>query len=119
TTIASSTTIPTANTKANNVNMLIVKPNKLKKKNVPIIATGTEIAGINVERQSCKKTNTTINTKIKASISVMITFEMDSSKKSLALTKVVNFTPSGKFLADSSNTFKHPSITSCAFEPEV
>ena len=70
TTMASSTTIPTASTKANKVNKLMVKPKMLKKKKVPIMATGTDIAGIKVDLQSCKKTNTTINTKIKASINV-------------------------------------------------
>ena len=48
----------------------MVKPNKLRKKNVPTIATGTDIAGIRVDLQSCKNMKTTINTNIKASIKV-------------------------------------------------
>jgi hypothetical protein len=38
---------------ANNVSMLIEKPNICKKK-VPMIATGTAIAGIKVDLKSCK-----------------------------------------------------------------
>ncbi|MNE49139.1 hypothetical protein D3C80_1436380 [compost metagenome] len=94
--MASSTTIPIANTKANKVNKLILNPNKFRKKNVPIIATGTLIAGIKVERKSCKNRNTTRNTRIKASINVWNTFSMDASKKSFTFTIVVYFTPFGK-----------------------
>ncbi|MNY79298.1 hypothetical protein D3C86_2198690 [compost metagenome] len=50
--MASSTTIPMARTRANKVSRLIEKPNNCIKKNVPIIATGTAIAGIKVERKS-------------------------------------------------------------------
>ena len=57
----------------NKVSRLIVKPNSCMKKNVPMIATGTAIAGISVERKSCRKMNTTINTRMKASISVCFT----------------------------------------------
>ena len=83
TTMASSTTIPIANTRANSVNRFIENPNTCKKKNVPIMATGTAIAGIRVDLISCKNTNTTINTNIKASINVWITFSIDASKNSL------------------------------------
>ncbi|MCY1540971.1 hypothetical protein D9M68_766420 [compost metagenome] len=68
--MASSTTIPMANTSAKSVSRFSVYPNKLRKKNVPIIATGTAIAGIRVDLKSCKNKNTTMNTKIKASMSV-------------------------------------------------
>ncbi|MNN22035.1 hypothetical protein D3C81_1353780 [compost metagenome] len=77
TTIASSTTIPMASTSANNVSRLIEKPNTCIKKNVPTIETGTAMAGISVERKSCKKINTTINTKIKASNKVLKTCLID------------------------------------------
>ncbi|MNN02633.1 hypothetical protein D3C81_1152990 [compost metagenome] len=70
TTIASSTTIPMASTRANNVNILMVKPNTSRKKNVPTIATGTAIAGIIVDRMSCRNKNTTKKTNMKASINV-------------------------------------------------
>ena len=52
TTIASSTTIPIASSMAKSVSRFKLKLNRYKKKNVPIIATGTEIAGIRVERKS-------------------------------------------------------------------
>ncbi len=59
-----------ASTKANKVNKFNENPAKLRKKKVPTIDTGTAINGTNVERKSCKKIYTTINTKIKASIIV-------------------------------------------------
>ncbi|MNN24131.1 hypothetical protein D3C81_1375490 [compost metagenome] len=71
--MASSTTIPIARTRAKSVNILIENPNIFMKKNVPTIDTGTAMAGIKVERKSCKKIKTTINTKIKASIRVLMT----------------------------------------------
>ncbi|MNQ69439.1 hypothetical protein D3C85_840420 [compost metagenome] len=52
TTIASSTTIPMASTNANSVKRLTEKPNSCMKKKVPIIATGTAIAGIKVDLKS-------------------------------------------------------------------
>ncbi|MNI34458.1 hypothetical protein D3C73_884490 [compost metagenome] len=70
TTMASSTTIPMANTKAKRVNILMVNPNTSKKKNVPTMATGTAIAGIMVDRISCKNKKTTKKTKMNASINV-------------------------------------------------
>ena len=73
TTIASSTTIPIASTSAKSVSTLMVKPNTNRKKKVPIIATGTAIAGIIVERKSCKNRNTIMNTNTKASRSVDFT----------------------------------------------
>ena len=83
TTMASSTTIPIARTNANNVNKLIEYPKTFRKKNVPIIDTGTAIAGIKVERKSCKKRNTTKNTSTNASKSVVITFSIDAFKNKL------------------------------------
>ncbi|MNL52442.1 hypothetical protein D3C87_1756220 [compost metagenome] len=77
TTIASSTTIPIANTNANNVRRLMEKPNNCIKKKVPKIATGTAIAGISVDLKSWRKINTTMNTSIKASIKVCCTCSMD------------------------------------------
>ncbi|MPN58062.1 hypothetical protein SDC9_205760 [bioreactor metagenome] len=52
TTIASSTTIPIARTKANKVTRFKEYPNKFRKKNEPTIETGTAIAGISVDRKS-------------------------------------------------------------------
>ena len=52
TTMASSTTIPIASSSAKSVSKLMLKLKRYKKKNVPIMATGTEMAGINVDRKS-------------------------------------------------------------------
>ena len=52
TTIASSTTIPMASTSANRVSRLMVNPKSCIKKKVPMMATGTAIAGINVDLKS-------------------------------------------------------------------
>src|SRR5882762_585634 len=61
--MASSTTIPIASTKPNMVNVLMVKPKGIKKQNVPKIDTGIASTGISVERQFCRKRNTTTATK--------------------------------------------------------
>ena len=81
--MASSTTIPIARTNANSVNKLIEYPKTFKKKNVPIIDTGTAIAGINVDLKSCKKINTTKNTNKNASNNVLITFSIEAFKNKL------------------------------------
>src|SRR5690554_5820315 len=80
TTMASSTTIPIAKTSAKRVKRLIEYPNRLRKKKVPIIETNTAIAGIKVERTSCRKMNTTKNTSKKASISVTTTLLIEALK---------------------------------------
>ncbi|MNY40141.1 hypothetical protein D3C86_1748640 [compost metagenome] len=71
--MASSTTIPIDSTNANMVSTLSEKPNKLRKKKVPMRETGIAIAGIMVDLKSCKKIKTIINTKINASNKVCFT----------------------------------------------
>ena len=61
--MASSTTIPMASTKPNMVKVLMVKPNGIKKQNVPNIDTGIAKTGISVERQFCRNRNTTMATR--------------------------------------------------------
>ena len=73
TTIASSTTRPMASTMANRVNVLIEKSNNTNAPNVPSRDTGTAIIGINVDRQDCKNTYTTIRTSTNASKNVCST----------------------------------------------
>src|SRR5690606_36476017 len=119
TTIASSTTIPMASTNANKVNKLIENPNKFKKKNVPMMETGTAINGTSVERKSCKKINTTMNTRINASIKVCTTLSTEESKNSLVSNMMVYFTPSGKDFPICSNSTFNSSMISCALEPGV
>ena len=70
TTMASSTTIPMANTNANNVIRFKVMPKNCINKNVPIKDIGTAMAGIKVDLKSPKNRNTTKATNIKASINV-------------------------------------------------
>ena len=52
TTMASSTTMAIANSKADNVKRLMENPKIQRKKKVPIKATGTAIIGMSVERKS-------------------------------------------------------------------
>ena len=78
--MASSTTIPIANTNANKVTKLIDSPKAWIIKNAPTRDTGTAKIGIKVERQSPKKTKTTNATNIKASLSVCTTCSIEASK---------------------------------------
>ena len=55
--------------------------------------TGTEIAGIRVDLKSCRKINTTINTKMNASIKVVTTLVMEAFRKSL-VSKLMKIDPS-------------------------
>ena len=72
-----------ASTSANSVSKLIEYPKTLRKKNVPIIETGTAIAGISVDLKSCKNKNTTRNTNINASNNVVSTFSIDALRNKL------------------------------------
>ena len=83
TTMASSTTMAIANSKAESTNRLIEKPNTFRKKKVPISDTGTAINGIKVERQSCKKIYTTKNTSSKVRIRVNTTSSILAYKNSV------------------------------------
>ena len=96
TTMASSTTMAMARTKAQRVRRFILKPINFRTKKVPINATGIAIAGIRVERKSCKKIYTTKNTRIKASIKVFNTSWIDANKKSLVLSNTSYTIPGGK-----------------------
>ena len=55
TTIESSTTVPMANTRANSVRMLMLKPNIDRQAKVPISETMIEIEGMTVLLKSCRK----------------------------------------------------------------
>ena len=83
TTIASSTTIPIAMTKAKRDIILSVMLNNIIAIKLPKSDIGTAIIGMIEARQSPKKMNTTIATKIKASNKVCITFSILASKKRL------------------------------------
>ena len=73
TTIASSTTIPIANTSPKRVRLFIENPSAAITANVPIKDTGTAINGIIEARHVCKNRITTIVTRIIASRKVLIT----------------------------------------------
>ncbi len=70
-----------AKTKANKVIRFKENPKNCINKKVPISDTGTVNAGIRVDRQSCKKINTTKETNKKASNNVFNTTLMDAFKK--------------------------------------
>ena len=78
TTIASSTTIPIANTSPNSVRLLMVNFMAAMTAKVPITATGTAISGMIAARQLCRNTSTTIATRMVASRSVRKTSLTDS-----------------------------------------
>ncbi len=73
TTIASSTTIPIANTRPNSVSTLIDMPSARNPRKVPTTLTGTASIGMIVARQLWRKRKTTSVTSTIASISVITT----------------------------------------------
>ena len=85
-----------ANTMAHKVSRLTLKPIRYRPKKVPISATGIAMAGIKVERKSCKKIYTTKNTSTNASSKVFNTSWIESNKKSLAFNNSTTLTPGGK-----------------------
>ncbi|MNR26081.1 hypothetical protein D3C85_1432710 [compost metagenome] len=97
----------------------MVKPKMSRKKNVATIATGTAIAGMIVERKSCKNKNTTMKTRINASINVDFTCFVLSSKRSFVLISELNLIPGGKVFAAFSTSFFTPISIAFAFDPEV
>jgi len=119
TTMASSTTIAMASTMAERVSRLILNPISFSTKNVAINATGMAMAGINVERISCKKMYTTMNTRINASIKVLITSWIEANKKSLALCAILIFKPEGNVSEASSSTFSKSLMVCVALVPAI
>ena len=79
--MASSTTKPMASTKANKVNVLIVKPASAIMANVPIKLTGIVMIGMMEARKVRKKTKMTSATKNTASAMVLNTLLIDLSIK--------------------------------------
>ena len=77
TTMASSTTIPTASTSPNSDSVLSVKPNVAMKKKVPISDTGMAMSGITAARQVCRNITTTSTTSTMASRIVSCTASTD------------------------------------------
>lgn len=81
TTMASSTTMPIAKTRARSEIVLSEKPSASMTANVPISATGTARMGIRVARKLPKNTSTTMATSANASKSVWITLSIICSTK--------------------------------------
>ena len=85
TTIASSTTMPTASTSPNSVRLFSVKPNIAMKKNVPISDTGIATIGMIAARHVCRKMMMTSTTSTTASRIVSITALTDCRMNSVGL----------------------------------
>ena len=77
------------------------------------------MAGIKVERKSCKKIYTTINTKINASINVLITSWIEANKKSLAFWAILIFKPVGSDSCAFASTSSKLEIVSVALVPAI
>ena len=60
-----------ASTRPNSDSVLMEKPSSGKTMNVPTSDTGTASVGISVARKPCRKTKTTMMTRISASTSVL------------------------------------------------
>ena len=95
TTMASSTTMAMARTRAERVRRLREKPMRLSTKKVPTKATGMAMVGMSVERRSCRKINTTKKTSTKASMRVFTTSWIDAKRKSFTFCAIWISNPAG------------------------
>ena len=117
TTMASSTTVPIASTKANNVRMLSEKPANITIAKVPNNDTQIEMDGIIVALMFCRKKNTTRITRMMAIISVSTTLWMAAKRKSSEVIMVMNSRPAGIVGNMSSHIFVMRAFTSVALAP--
>ena len=85
TTMASSTTMPTASTRPNSVRLLMDSPNAAITAKVPISETGMAMIGMIAARQRCRKRITTNTTRAMASYTVFKSSRTDSAMKSVGL----------------------------------
>ena len=95
TTIASSTTVPIASTRAKSVNILSENPASLTIANVPSNDTMIEIDGITVALKDCRKKYTTKITSRMAITSVSTTLWMAAKRKSSEVCNISNSRPAG------------------------
>ena len=100
--MASSTTMAIANSNADSVSKLMEKPKIHRKKKVPIKATGTAIIGMSVERRSCRKIYTTMNTRNSVMNSVITTSWIEAKRKSVTSYIVTIFIPGGMLFCCSA-----------------
>ena len=117
TTMASSTTVPMASTRAKRVRMFSEKPATLTMANVPSSDTMMLIEGISVARKSCRKKNTTRITRMMAMMSVSMTECMAAFRKSSLDISVVNFMPGGSVGFTSSSSLLISAFTAVALAP--
>ena len=117
TTMASSTTVPIASTRANSVNIFSEKPASCTIANVPSSDTIIEIDGISVAFQFCKKKYTTRMTSRIAITRVSTTLWMAAKRKSLLVSKVTNSNPAGRLGFSCSYNSSICWFTSVALAP--
>ncbi len=117
TTIASSTTVPMASTRAKSVRMLSENPDSITMANVPSSDTMIEIDGIIVALIFCRKKNTTSITSMMAMISVSTTLCIAAKRKSSLVCMVTNSSPAGIFCFSCSHSCVMRAFTSVALAP--
>ncbi len=117
TTMASSTTMPMASTRANRVRVLIEKPVAFITARVPISETGMARMGITAARQVCRKTITTITTSTRASSRVFCTSWIESWMYSVGLKMIRYAKPGGKLAFSLSISARMPLAVSSALAP--
>ena len=117
TTMASSTTVPMASTKANSVRMLSEKPHTDTTAKVPNSDTIIEIEGIMVALKFCRKKNTTRITRMMAMTSVSTTLWIAANRKSSLVIMVTNSSPAGIVAFISSNVLLMAAFTCVALAP--
>ena len=117
TTIASSTTMPTASTRPKSDSVLMEKPKASMNASVPMMDTGTASRGITDARQVWRKSTTTMTTRSVASSSVFTTSWIDWSTKTVGSYTMVCSIPFGKLSDASSIRSRMPAASSSAFEP--
>ena len=96
TTMASSTTVPMARTRAKSVSRLSEKPAIITKAKVPMSDTIIEMDGMMVAFRSCKKKYTTIITRMMAITSVSTTLCIEALRKSSEVSSRLNLMPAGR-----------------------
>ena len=119
TTMESSTTVPITSTRAKRVIILRLNPATIRNANVPTRETMIEMVGITVERKLWRKMNTTRITRRMASKSVLITFLIEASRKSLVLIRSTISRPLGRSARIFSISASTATMISLALDPDV
>ena len=108
-----------ASTRAASVKRFSEKPNTYRKKKVPINDTGTAISGMSVERVSCKKIYTTMNTSTNASKRVLMRSSIEAKRNSVTSCMMSKWMPGGIEASCSFSSFLMFVAISVALEPAV